>query len=181
MPGSRSVNQLFFEGLAVLSAARAQTLYTALRPIPRPTSPGPAPDAEAPPPTPRAGYRVLKAPWLGAGFGVWETAPVALSSVSAAGTMPSAALKSPRLRRVFVVGVGMTKVNGAVRPRGDREAWSGHGHRPHCCPIPPRVAWASERPLGVYGVAPRVEMSRVCSLSYFFFAFLFPPFSLLSL
>ncbi|KAK7800109.1 hypothetical protein U0070_010180, partial [Myodes glareolus] len=78
-------------------------------PDPRPTSPGPAPDAEAPPPTPRAGYRVLKEPWLGAGFGVWETAPVALSSVSAAGTMPSAVLKSPRLRRVFVVGVGMTK------------------------------------------------------------------------
>lgn len=129
----------------------------------RSLSPIPVPHHPAPPPTPRPRprrlgrerrgyrgprYRLLQAPRLSAGFGVRETAPVALSSASASGTMPSAALKSPRLRRVFVVGVGMTKVNGAVRPRGDREAWPVHGHRPHCCPAPFRFAWASERPLG---------------------------------
>lgn len=40
----------------------------------------------------------------------------AIASGSAAGAMPSAALKSPRLRRVFVVGVGMTKF---IKPGGE--------------------------------------------------------------
>lgn len=40
----------------------------------------------------------------------------AIASGSAAAAMPSAALKSPRLRRVFVVGVGMTKF---IKPGGE--------------------------------------------------------------